>query len=879
VSVKKRVLGRAEPGEIGEEEWEEDEGGEGVVVVADAEEDSDDELGLPPLREMEGTASAPLDKKRKRTAKSHERPISSPPPPDHGFDQYFVPVDIPEGTTVWGIDPGRRDPIYAVSNKGRTYRVSLEHYYQMCGFTAARKRREKWLRQARTVQQALNRLSDATYKTSALATFDAYLEALLPNLSLILDFYFKRRHRRSNFDSYIRTQRAWQEITQPFANSVVALGAALFAHNSRGHATGPLKKLRQKLKDRAYALRLIGEFNTSRVCHLCEGFFDQEKQRRWSLRVCRDVCGGRIMNRDFNAAKNILEIFLYMNTHAEGTASVWYPNCTFVGQKLNLDLSQEGMAEGKQDTFPHPSHMSTRAPATCHQSEHPAAAPSAVPRGRDNHQPTLQLLLESAKHEFANVLYGSILTVVIITVLIVLERYYEEWLVGYQSRLHRVFGFYVAWIGFAMYGFCLVYTLAFTPLLHRMLVVTIFDSILLLADVTLSIHLLYSEPNTSFPTLAALVNALDWTTTSIINFFVNRSPLGWSKLPKRVFLSMCDGVTWILCTNGILFCMCAAFLAGKALSGSPQGSGDGVRRTGRQAASVVVFGLGMPVFRALFTRYVVRLCLVRVGLTAATSMEVLKAGGTVRSKVEDVEDLWDGKMDVCGPSLVVDTEGSVDGQHATKAGTGNADGGIWRCPSGNIISVDKNEIVADPGLVRMIVGFESGFSMVDTIIILQNQNNTTFALSIVGSHAVHLVQCFLRGRRWRQILEESKLRTGGIAAGFNTWITMTTAHGVATYITTIPAMVMTLLFDMRGVLSSLHAHPTKEQVAVRTVIAMVLQIVVGILLTAYEIRRLGVPFQWRRVKLPMFARVEAAAMAMVAVGAFLMVERGVFGTF
>ncbi|KAJ3289899.1 hypothetical protein HK104_007151 [Borealophlyctis nickersoniae] len=294
----------------GEEgEGEEDDGG-GGVPVADAFEDSDDEIGPTEAGTLDRTdGSGSQKRKRKSSAVAAE-------PPRRGVDPYFRPVDMSDGTVVWGVDPGRRDPIHAVSNTGRTYRVSLAHYYQLCGFTAARKNREKWTRGSPTVQEALNLLSAQTYKTAALATFDAYLlAALLPNLSLLLDFYFRRRHRRSNFDSYIRTQTAWETILTPFRNSVVALGAALFAHNSRGHATGPLKKLRQQLKIRAYALRLIGEFNTSRVCHLCEGFFDQKRERWWALRVCRDVCGGRIINRDYNAAKNILEIFIFMNNN------------------------------------------------------------------------------------------------------------------------------------------------------------------------------------------------------------------------------------------------------------------------------------------------------------------------------------------------------------------------------------------------------------------------------------------------------------------------------------------------------------------------------------------------------------------------------------
>ncbi|KAJ3298515.1 hypothetical protein HK104_010636 [Borealophlyctis nickersoniae] len=317
ILMNKRVFVGADGPDPEEGQREDDDGGGGEVAVVDALEDSDDEIGS--LESRGGDNGG--DKKRKRkpggmAAKSQGPPVSSPPPLPPGYDRYFRPVDIPDGTTVWAIDPGRREPIHAVNSDGLTYRVSLAHYYQLCGFTANRRRREKWLRGDATVKAALDILSGQSYRTSALATFDQYVGALLPNLSSILNFYFRRRHRRSNFDSYIRAQMAWDTILTPFRNSVVALGAALFAHNSRGHQTGPLKKLRQQLKIRVYALRLIGEFNTSRVCHRCEGFFDQGNQRWWALRVCRDVCGGRIMNRDYNAAVNILHIFLFMNHHA-----------------------------------------------------------------------------------------------------------------------------------------------------------------------------------------------------------------------------------------------------------------------------------------------------------------------------------------------------------------------------------------------------------------------------------------------------------------------------------------------------------------------------------------------------------------------------------
>jgi hypothetical protein len=318
MSVAKRVsvLGTEEHGEAEDE----DDCGDEVAddLVGDAGESTDDEVDIAVSktkvkRKRKATSDVngnPQKKRRRTTANSG--PADDAPPP--GFDRFFQPVDIPAGTTVWGIDPNRRDPFYAVNNVGKKYSVTSRHYYKLCGFTDARRKRERWLRGAPTVSQAMDVLSRETYKTSSLVTFDSYWSVLLPNLTLILDHYFRPRHRRSNFNSYIRKEKAWHTILKPFKDCVVGLGAGLFAHNSRGNRTGPVKQLRKQLKRRVSLLRLIGEYNTSKVCHLCEGFFGG-RQRWWALRICRDVCGGRVMNRDYNAAMNILAIFLFMNIH------------------------------------------------------------------------------------------------------------------------------------------------------------------------------------------------------------------------------------------------------------------------------------------------------------------------------------------------------------------------------------------------------------------------------------------------------------------------------------------------------------------------------------------------------------------------------------
>ncbi|KAJ3279502.1 hypothetical protein HK104_001417 [Borealophlyctis nickersoniae] len=415
-----------------------------------------------------------------------------------------------------------------------------------------------------------------------------------------------------------------------------------------------------------------------------------------------------------------------------------------------------------------------------------------------------------------------------------------------------------------------------TPFFYRTLVTCTATTTLILITTLLSIHLL--PRTTTFWPILAIINACDWTSCSTTNYFISRRILA-SHLAKRILTSFFDGFTWILCGDALLGVMCAAYVAGRALSET--------NGTSQQAVKVVVFGVAMPVFKAVFVKYVLRICMKRIGSRVATSMEALRAGrGKSRVKVVDVEDVGDGK----GVGMVKDV-----GEGAMGAGTRMGDtvrqavetpvseqtramATDGRCDAADE-PVKQDPVIADAGLVRMILGFEAGFGMVDTLIILQTADTTAFALAIAGSRIVHFGQAFIRGTKWRRVLNRAKLQTGGSCIGLSTWLAITTSHGAAAYVTAMAAMVMVLWFDYRGVLDKVPARATQTQVAARTMVVMVLKVVVNILVTVFEVRTMCIAFRYRRVKLRKYLRLEAAVMVMAAVGAFLVVERGILGTF
>ena len=95
-----------------------------------------------------------------------------------------------------------------------------------------------------------------------------YLDSLLPNLTLLTDFYGTNRHRRLKWGQYIKRQKAYDTIATEVkagADDVVVVygdGCLLFNHASRGHPSTPNKHLYVQLK-RRFRSRLVNEYRTS----------------------------------------------------------------------------------------------------------------------------------------------------------------------------------------------------------------------------------------------------------------------------------------------------------------------------------------------------------------------------------------------------------------------------------------------------------------------------------------------------------------------------------------------------------------------------------------------------------------------------------------
>ena len=262
---------------------------------------------------------------------------------------------------IVAIDPGRRNLFLGIDNKGKVIKCTAKRYYSMAGFKERLKKQKSWLRNDSKIDVAIK--SMPTSRTSVLKKYKAHLEHLLPHLRGIMLFFCQNKQKRLRFTSYIRQQRALdnlcREITGGRRETIVAYGDAGFSGTAKGHSSTPNKLFKQRLQAHCDNVVMVDEFRTSKACHNCrdKGYIQLvgpiHRQITWKVRkkdgstkkVCRRIAkniedikvlheppkeaedvketrfpihGLRVcpnchktLSRDLNAAKNIMEQYLW----------------------------------------------------------------------------------------------------------------------------------------------------------------------------------------------------------------------------------------------------------------------------------------------------------------------------------------------------------------------------------------------------------------------------------------------------------------------------------------------------------------------------------------------------------------------------------------
>jgi hypothetical protein len=108
---------------------------------------------------------------------------------------------------------------------------------------------------------------------------------------------------------------------------IVAFGDGLFSSSSRYHAPAPVKGVRKALRRKGIPVFDIDESFTSQLCNSCHNKVVPMRCERiggvrgkeiWGVRRCNSAnCERNALNRDVNAAINILHIFTHAFTSRE----------------------------------------------------------------------------------------------------------------------------------------------------------------------------------------------------------------------------------------------------------------------------------------------------------------------------------------------------------------------------------------------------------------------------------------------------------------------------------------------------------------------------------------------------------------------------------
>jgi len=249
----------------------------------------------------------------------------------------FSPVDLKQYTRVVGLDPGRTHLFVATDEDGVVSRCSTGEYRAKARF----KDRARWtinsmrgFRDTRpdgTGRQLHEILLDTpTPRVSALEAYKIHLRYVLQHLPLMLGFYGRHKTRQWRWKAQIYRAKALDQVCrrvtgrQP-ATTLVGFGAAGFV------GPGPVKAFKRRLRQHCRVVE-VDEYLTSQICSRCqerelEGLPCSQPapgtSRLYALRRClnercrlsSDSQRSVIWDRDVNAARNILHVFLYQNHH------------------------------------------------------------------------------------------------------------------------------------------------------------------------------------------------------------------------------------------------------------------------------------------------------------------------------------------------------------------------------------------------------------------------------------------------------------------------------------------------------------------------------------------------------------------------------------
>ena len=262
----------------------------------------------------------------------------------------YPPVAPIQGQRVVGVDPGRRDMVFAVEpQSGEQYKMSTRcHAHEACRSVKTSckgnlmSRTMDPLIPAATLKETVD--ATPTSKGVTAQVWRKFLDYVVPRVDNRCRALQARSLRRARFLNYVRRDRSLGHICQGIVSlanacvetaeslpALVAYGDGTRTFTGFGYTPAPQKRLRHRLASCYGAhVTLIHEANTSQVCHRCDSKLVAKHGKTWSRRekklVQREITGVRFcpcckitgktcmkhplhLHRDENAARNMVRIY------------------------------------------------------------------------------------------------------------------------------------------------------------------------------------------------------------------------------------------------------------------------------------------------------------------------------------------------------------------------------------------------------------------------------------------------------------------------------------------------------------------------------------------------------------------------------------------
>lgn len=232
------------------------------------------------------------------------------------------------------IDPGRGDLLYCMHEDSTPENPMLFRY------TSNRRRKELQIKKRRRdlsrrmalrpeLQPALDRIAAHSHRQHSLAAFSDYLRARSAETHLLAPFFGQTFHRQARWTAFQLQQKADTRLAKDIRRKYGEDPLLIIGDHTSPHMRyqEPARGLgmRQMLVRQGFRIKLIDEFNTSKICPRCDNvtttFLMRPNPRPWrdgyrlvhGLKNCNGC--GAIWNRDLAATLNFLRI---LQAHRSG---------------------------------------------------------------------------------------------------------------------------------------------------------------------------------------------------------------------------------------------------------------------------------------------------------------------------------------------------------------------------------------------------------------------------------------------------------------------------------------------------------------------------------------------------------------------------------